>query len=162
MNESLKNTFKLAAPVDGKVIDLSKVPDEVFSKRLAGDGIAIDSSGDIIAAPADGFLKVIFETNHAFALVLENGVEILVHIGIDTVDLNGCGLERIAEEGRKVKKGEPIVKIDRKAIIEKGCSLITPVLITNMNIIDEINFSLDKDVKAGIDDIITYKINLMF
>ncbi|MCY6369123.1 PTS sugar transporter subunit IIA [Clostridium ganghwense] len=152
-----KKAFKLVAPVDGKVIDLSKVPDEVFSQRLVGDGVAIDSTGDTIVAPADGVLKMIFKTNHAFALVLENRAEILVHIGLDTVALNGYGFERIAEEGKRVKKGEPIIRINRQAIEEKGCSLITPVLITNMEIIDELNFSIDKDVRAGADEVVTYK-----
>lgn len=152
-----KKSFKLVAPMDGKVIDLSKVPDEVFSERLVGDGVAVDSTGDIIVAPADGILKMIFKTNHAFAVVLENGAEILVHIGLDTVELDGYGFERIAEEGKKVKAGDPIIKINRQAIKEKGCSLITPVLITNMEIVKELNVNLDKDVRAGVDVVVTYK-----
>lgn len=152
-----KKSFKLVAPMDGKVIDLSKVPDEVFSQKLVGDGVAIDSTGDTIVAPADGVLKMIFKTNHAFAVVLENRAEILVHIGIDTVELDGYGFERIAEEGKKVKVGDPIIKINRQAIKEKGCSLITPVLITNMEIVDELNFNLDKAVRVGIDVVVTYK-----
>lgn len=152
-----EKSFKLVAPMDGKVIDLSKVPDEVFSQRLVGDGVAMDSTGDIIVEPAEGILKMIFKTNHAFVVVLENGAEILVHIGLDTVELDGYGFERIAEEGINIKAGEPIIKINRQAIQEKGCSLITPVLITNMEIVDELNFSLDKNVRAGADVVITYK-----
>ncbi len=152
-----KKSFKIVAPMDGKVIDLSKVPDEVFSQRLVGDGVAIDSTGDTIVSPANGVLKMIFKTNHAFAVVLENGAEILVHIGLDTVELDGYGFERVAEEGKKVKAGDPIIKINRQAIEEKGCSLITPVLITNMEIVDELNFNLNKAVRAGVDVVVTYK-----
>lgn len=152
-----KKSFKIVAPMDGKVIDLSKVPDEVFSQRLVGDGVAIDSTGDTIVSPSNGILKIIFKTNHAFAVVLENGAEILVHIGIDTVELDGYGFERVAEEGKKVKAGDPIIKINRQAIEEKGCSLITPVLITNMEIVDELNFNLNKAVRAGVDVVVTYK-----
>lgn len=152
-----KKSFKIVAPMDGKVINLSKVPDEVFSQRLVGDGVAIDSTGDTIVSPANGILKIIFKTNHAFAVVLENGAEILVHIGIDTVELDGYGFERVAEEGKKVKAGDPIIKINRQAIEEKGCSLITPVLITNMEIVDELNFNLNKAVRAGVDVVVTYK-----
>lgn len=152
-----KKSFKIVAPMDGKVINLSKVPDEVFSQRLVGDGVAIDSTGDTIVSPANGILKIIFKTNHAFAVVLENGAEILVHIGLDTVELDGYGFERVAEEGKKVKAGDPIIKINRQAIEEKGCSLITPVLITNMEIVDELNFNLNKAVRAGVDVVVTYK-----
>lgn len=152
-----KKSFKIVAPMDGKVINLSKVPDEVFFQRLVGDGVAIDSTGDTIVSPANGILKIIFKTNHAFVVVLENGAEILVHIGLDTVELDGYGFERVAEEGKKVKAGDPIIKINRQAIEEKGCSLITPVLITNMEIVDELNFNLNKAVRAGVDVVVTYK-----
>ena len=78
---------------------------------MAGDGIAIDTTGDTIVAPADGELTLVFKTKHAFALTLENGVELLVHIGIETVGLEGEGFEQLVEQGTKVKAGTPIIKI---------------------------------------------------
>ena len=74
-------------PITGKTIDLSKVPDKVFAEKLVGDGIAINPTGDIIVAPADGELTLVFETLHAFAITLSNGAELLIHIGLDTVSL---------------------------------------------------------------------------
>ncbi|SHK83751.1 PTS system IIA component, Glc family [Clostridium cavendishii DSM 21758] len=152
-----KKDLKLVAPVSGKTIDLSQVPDEVFAQKMAGDGVAIDTTGDIIVAPADGELSLVFKTNHAFAMTLENGVELLVHIGIDTVSLEGEGFERLIEPGVQVKAGTPIIKINRDFIISKGLSLITPVLITNVDSVKEISSKIGLTVKEGSDVIITYK-----
>lgn len=153
-----KKDFKLIAPVDGTTIDLSKVPDEVFAGKMAGDGLAIDPTGDTFVAPADGELNLIFKTNHAFALTLNNGVELLVHIGVDTVSLDGEGFERLIEPGVKVKAGTPIIKINRDFILSKGFSLATPVLITNVDdSIKEFNALVGNSVKAGEDTVLTYK-----
>lgn len=156
------NIFKkkpqLISPIDGKIIDLKDVPDPVFAQKLAGDGAAVDSTGDTIFSPADGTLTLVFRTNHAFGLTLDNGAEVLVHIGLDTVHLNGQFFKRIAEQGTKVKAGDPIIKIDRKAILDEGYSLITPVLITNREIIKNIDYSAGKTVIGGRDVILTYKI----
>ena len=130
-NDNLQNNLKLVSAVSGKAIPLSEVPDPVFAQKMAGDGIAIDTTGDTIVAPADGELTLVFNTKHAFALTLDNGIEILVHIGIETVSLNGEGFEQLAEQGTRVKAGTPIIKIDREFIKSKGLSLITPILITN-------------------------------
>lgn len=154
----LKKSFKLVAPVDGKVIPLSEVPDEVFAQKMAGDGVAIETTGDTIKAPADGMLTMIFKTNHAFGLNLENGIEVLVHIGLDTVALEGEGFERLAEEGKFVKAGEPIIKVDRKLITEKGYSLVTPVLITNADKVSEIKGLEGTTVTSGESEVLTYKL----
>lgn len=153
----LKKNYKLVAPVDGEVIELSEVPDAVFAQKMAGDGVAIETTGDTIVAPADGKLSMIFKTNHAFGLNLENGAEILVHIGIDTVALEGEGFHRIASEGQFVKAGDPIIKINRDIIVKKGYSLVTPVLITNPDMTSEIKSFVGESVKAGENEILTYK-----
>ena len=152
-----KKQYELVAPVSGKVLDLSETPDEVFAQKMAGDGVVIDASGDTVVAPADGTLTLIFKTNHAFGMLLENGVEVLVHIGIDTVELAGEGFERLAVEGSVVKAGEPIIKINRKFIEEKGLSLFTPVLITDPSMVSDIKYSIGNTVEAAKDTIITYK-----
>lgn len=153
----LKKELKLIAPIDGKTIDLSAVPDPVFAEKMAGDGIAIDSTGDTIVAPCDGTLTLIFKTNHAFAITLDNGIELLVHIGLDTVSLDGQGFERLATEGQKVKAGTPIVKLDREFIEGKGISLITPILITNVDSVKSISPIVGVTAVAGETDILTYK-----
>lgn len=153
----LKKSYKLVAPVDGKVVDLAEVPDQVFAEKMAGDGVAIDTTGSTIVSPADGQISMIFKTNHAFGITLSNGAEILVHIGLDTVALDGEGFERIAQEGQEVKAGDTIVKINRELITSKGYSLITPVLVTNPDIFKDITGNIGVNVKAGSDEVLTYK-----
>ena len=152
-----KKDLKLVAPVSGKAIDLSQVPDAVFAQKMAGDGAAIEATGDVAVAPCDGTLTLIFKTNHAFAMTLDNGVELLIHIGIDTVELNGEGFERLAEEGTKVTAGTPIIKFNAEFIKSKGLSLATPILITNPDSVKEIKSLTGKDVTAGEDEIVTYR-----
>ncbi|AWK50787.1 PTS glucose transporter subunit IIA [Clostridium beijerinckii] len=150
--------IKLVAPITGRTIDLSKVPDSVFAQKLAGDGVAIDPIGDIIVAPADGELTLVFKTLHAFAITLASGAELLIHIGIDTVSLNGEGFQQLVEAGTMVKSGTPIIKINRDFILSKGFSLITPVLITNMDIVKELKANIDKDVISGQDEVISFSL----
>lgn len=152
-----KKTLRILAPVSGKIIDLSQVPDATFAQRLAGNGVAIDSEGDLIVAPTDGMLTMIFRTNHAFAITTDEGIELLVHVGIDTVELQGKGFERLAVEGTRVKAGDPILKIDRSLIESKGFSLITPVLITLPMGAEDISCSLNSHVECGKDIAFTYK-----
>ena len=156
-NKKKKSDLKLIAAATGKAIDLSEVPDPVFAQKMAGDGVAIDVTGDTIVAPADGTLTLVFKTKHAFALTLDNGIELLVHIGLDTVSLNGEGFEQLAQEGNFVKAGTPIIKINRDFILEKGFSLITPVLVTNPDIVSELSTSINRDVIAGQDEVIVCK-----
>lgn len=153
-NESLN----FVAPVNGKVIELSEVPDPVFAQKMAGDGVAIDTTGDIIVAPCDGELSLIFKTKHAFAMTLDNGIEILVHIGIETVSLKGEGFKQLVEQGTKVKAGTPIIKIDRNFIKSKGLSLITPVLITNPDRVKAIDKKINMDAIAGKTIIMEYSL----
>lgn len=149
--------LKLIAPISGKTVDLSQVPDPVFAQKMAGDGIAIDPTGDIIVAPADGELTLVFKTKHAFAMTLSNGIELLVHVGMDTVSLEGQGFELLSEQGAKIKAGTPILKIDREFIKSKNLSLVTPILITNVDILKNINPIAGETVEAGKDVILTYK-----
>ncbi|MCM8709649.1 PTS glucose transporter subunit IIA [Clostridium sp. SYSU_GA19001] len=158
MLEFFRKNYKLVAPVDGKVIDLTEVPDPVFAGKLVGDGIAIDSTGDIIVAPADGKLSVIFGTNHGFGIVLNNDAEVLVHIGLDTVALEGKGFERLVREGANVKAGDAVIKINREYIISEGYSLITLVLFTNLETLKDIYGNIGAKVKAGTDVILEYKL----
>lgn len=143
------NTFKLVAPVSGKSLPLSETPDPVFAEKMAGDGLAMDPQSDLVVAPADGELTLVFGTKHAFAMTLDNGVELLVHIGIETVTLNGEGFEQLAEQGARVKAGDPIIKVDREFIKSKNLPLITPVLITNPDKLTSIKAIENVDTVAG-------------
>ena len=116
----------------------------------------MEPTGDVVVAPADGELTLVFNTKHAFAITLENGVELLVHIGIETVSLNGEGFEQLAEQGTKVKAGDPIIKIDREFIKSKGLPLTTPVLITNPDILKSITPVENIETVAGETTVLEY------
>ncbi len=121
--------ISIFSPTDGEMIDLNSVPDEVFSARLAGDGVAIKPSSGIFVAPIDGTVSKIFPTNHAY--IIKNGeLEVIVHIGIDTVNLKGNGFIRVANEGDIVKVGDEVIRADLNYIANNAKSIITPI-VTN-------------------------------
>lgn len=154
-----KNTaLTLVAPVKGKTLPLSEVPDPVFAQKMAGDGIAIMPEDDIIVAPADGELTLVFNTKHAFAITTPDGAELLIHVGLETVSLNGEGFEQLAEAGTTVQAGTPILKIDRDFIKSKNLPLITPVLISNADILKSINPIENIETVAGETVIVEYSL----
>lgn len=124
---------KIYAPLSGEIVNIEDVPDVVFSEKIVGDGVAIRPNGDTIVAPVNGTIGKIFETNHAFSIESDEGIELFVHFGIDTVELKGEGFTRLAEEGQKVKVGDPIIKFDLALLEAKAKSVLTPVVISNMD-----------------------------
>ena len=123
--------FIIASPVKGKLIALEDVPDETFAQGILGQGAAVIPSEGKVVAPADGEISSIFDTKHAVGITLENGVEILVHVGINTVEMEGNGFEAFVKEGDKVKKGQKLVEFSIDKIKEAGYKTETPVIITN-------------------------------
>jgi len=121
----------ILSPIDGDVVDLENVPDEVFSAKLAGDGLAIIPRSNTFVAPVAGVLTKIFSTNHAFSIQTKSGLEVLVHIGLDTVELNGEGFKRLVEEGETVTVGEPIINADIEFIKSKGKDIVTPIIFNH-------------------------------
>ncbi|MBA5252880.1 beta-glucoside-specific PTS transporter subunit IIABC [Enterococcus hirae] len=121
----------LKSPLSGKVLPLSDVPDKVFSSGAMGKGLAIDPEKGELIAPADGEITTIFPTGHAVALTTKDGIEILMHIGMDTVELEGQGFETFVKQGDQVKAGDLLVRFDIEAIKAAGYSVITPIVITN-------------------------------
>lgn len=128
----------IIAPISGEIVNIEDVPDVVFAEKIVGDGIAIKPTGNKIVAPVDGTIGKIFETNHAFSIESDNGIELFVHFGIDTVELKGEGFTRLAEEGQKVKKGDLVLELDLPLLEEKAKSTLTPVVISNMDEIKEL------------------------
>jgi sugar PTS system EIIA component len=120
--------IEVLAPLDGTVVDLESVPDEVFAQKMAGDGVAIDPSGQIAVAPVAGDLVKLFPGGHAFGISTAGDVELIVHIGLDTIELKGQGFENIATEGQVVQAGTPIVRFDRAAIELLGKVILSPVV----------------------------------
>lgn len=123
--------LKLYKPVVGKAIDITQVPDEMFSQKLMGEGVAIEPEEDTVVAPCDGEILLVAKTLHAVALQTSNGVEVLIHVGLDTVELKGQGFTSHVNAGDKVKKGDKLLSFDRQYITEQGKPLVTPVVITN-------------------------------
>ncbi|AUI67037.1 MULTISPECIES: PTS glucose transporter subunit IIA [Glaesserella] len=131
--EDAAKEVKIYAPLSGEIVNIEDVPDVVFSEKIVGDGIAIRPTGDTIVSPVNGTIGKIFETNHAFSIESDEGIELFVHFGIDTVELKGEGFTRLAEEGQKVKVGEPVIKFDLALLEAKAKSVLTPVVISNMD-----------------------------
>ena len=127
-----RKTFSLYAPVKGCIQDVQATPDSVFSSGMMGDGICINPEGSVITAPCDGEVIVVPKTRHAVALKSTNGVEILIHVGLDTVELGGEGFISHVRQGDQVKLGDKLLTFDASFISSKGKSLVTPVVITNM------------------------------
>nr|WP_267508629.1 PTS glucose transporter subunit IIA [Borreliella garinii] len=137
-------TLDLIAPISGKVMSIDKVPDEAFAEKIVGDGIAILPTSNELLAPCDGKIGKIFKTNHAFSLETKEGVEIFVHFGINTLNLNGKGFTRVAEEGINVKQGEVIIRLDLEYLKEHSESVITPVVIANSDEVSSIEYSFGR------------------
>ncbi|SQH14210.1 N-acetylglucosamine-specific PTS transporter subunit IIBC [Providencia heimbachae] len=141
--------LSLVAPVSGQVYSLDDVPDEAFSSRIVGDGIAIKPTSSEVLAPASGTVVKIFETNHAFCLETENGVELIVHMGIDTVALKGEGCSRLVEEGAEVEAGTPILNLDLAFLEANAKSMISPVIISNIDDFAGVEILVEGEVIAG-------------
>lgn len=149
-----KNKKKEAQPVsegvlypvsDGKLMKVEEVPDEVFSKKMMGDGYAVDPSNGNFYSPCDGKVSLIPETLHAVGITADTGAEVLIHIGMDTVNLKGEGFSAKVKQGDRVKAGDPIVTVDLDAIRDKVPSLVTPVIITNIDEFDILSLDLEGD-----------------
>lgn len=146
--EAVAKEVKIYAPLSGEIVNIEDVPDVVFSEKIVGDGIAIRPTGDMIVAPVNGTIGKIFETNHAFSIESEDGVELFVHFGIDTVELKGEGFTHLAEENQEVKVGDPIIKFDLELLQSKAKSVLTPVVISNMDEVTNLQ-KLSGEVVAG-------------
>lgn len=139
----------LLAPVSGEVVALEQVPDEAFASKAVGEGVAIRPTGSTVVSPASGTVLKIFNTNHAFCLETEKGLEVVVHMGIDTVALEGKGFTRLVEEGAQVKAGEPILEMDLAWLNSHAKSMISPVVVTNIDDFSGIRLVAGDTVIAG-------------
>lgn len=133
---------KMIAISTGEIIEMSQVSDDVFAQKMLGDGFAINPAVGEIYAPCDGKIINVFLTKHALTMETENGLELLIHIGIDTVGLNGECFDVLVEDGQKVKAGQKLMNVDLEFIKNKGLDTVTPVVITNMEKVKSINFKM--------------------
>ena len=144
-----KTIVTIYSPMNGKVIELKEVPDEAFAQKMVGDGCAIEPDKGIICSPIDGQLMNIFPTNHAIIFETIDGLEMIVHFGIDTVKLDGKGFQKLREPG-PIKIGDEIVKYNLDDIKDGVPSTRSPIIINNMEKVEKIEvLSLGKIVKIG-------------
>ncbi|MEJ7843794.1 MAG: PTS glucose transporter subunit IIA [Rubrobacter sp.] len=124
--------MNVLAPIPGRAVLLGEVPDEVFAQGMAGEGGAIVpvASGEVLA-PVSGALVKLFEGGHAFGIEADGGVELIVHVGLDTIEMRGTGFERLAVEGDRVEAGQPVVRFDLEEIRGAGYDPVTLVVVTN-------------------------------
>ena len=123
----------LLMPLEGQVVSIETVPDPVFSQKMVGDGFAIQPTNGTVISPVDGEVISVFPTKHAVSLKDQNGHEILIHVGLETVNLNGEGFTSFVNDGQKVKKGQKLLEVDFVSIKDKVPSIITPVVFTNLS-----------------------------
>ena len=144
-----KTIVTIYSPINGKVIELKEVPDEAFAQKMVGDGCGIEPDKGIICSPIDGLLMNIFPTNHAIIFETIDGLEMIVHFGIDTVKLDGKGFQKLREPG-PIKIGDEIVKYNLEDIKDGVPSTRSPIIINNMEKVEKIEvLSLGKVVKIG-------------
>ncbi|MBW4203121.1 PTS transporter subunit EIIC [Enterobacter cloacae subsp. cloacae] len=139
----------LVSPVTGEVVALEQVPDEAFASKAVGDGVAVKPTEKTVVSPAAGTIVKIFNTNHAFCLETEKGAEIVVHMGIDTVALNGQGFTRLVEEGAEVVAGQPILEMDLDFLNANARSMISPVVCSNIDDFSGLVLQAKGQVVAG-------------
>ncbi|WP_045522061.1 PTS sugar transporter subunit IIA [Neobacillus niacini] len=136
-----KNLFKskkvesdstILQPLDGEIVPLDVVPDPVFSQKMIGDGFAVNPTNGTVVSPVDGEIISVFPTKHAVSVKSADGREILIHVGLETVTLNGEGFTSFVSDGQRVQKGQKLLEADFELIKEKVPSIITPVIFTNL------------------------------
>lgn len=141
-----KKNISLVSPMNGELVNLEDINDEVFSKKLVGEGVGIIPFSNTITAPISGVVTRIFPTNHAFMISNSNGLEVLVHVGLDTVELNGEGFTCLVKEGDKVIKSSIILEVDLEFLKSKNKDIVTPIIVTS-----------DKNIELEIDKIGTVR-----
>ena len=146
-----KSDVVFQSPLNGRFLPLSEVPDETFSQKILGDGFAVDPSDGLVVSPVDGEVIQLFRTKHALGIKSAEGLEILIHVGVDTVKLNGEGFTALVAVGQKVKAGDKLLQFDLAIIKAKAKSAITPVVITNMELIEKLEIIPADFVKCGQD-----------
>ena len=147
--EKTDNSIKLVSPMEGKVIPVSDVKDETFASGMLGKGAGIEPTSGRVVSPTNGEVTIMFPTKHAVSILSEDGAEILVHIGLDTVKLNGEHFTSHVEVGQKVKKGDLLVEFDMEAVKAAGYDVTSPVLVCNPDAFSTFENIKFGDVKEG-------------
>ena len=139
----------ISSPITGLAADLSTAPDEAFAQKMMGDGAVVTPEDPFVRAPEDGEVAFVFDTKHAIGFVTDSGISLLIHVGIDTVKLNGEGFEALVESGQTVKKGDPMLKLDLEYLKANAPSITSPVLCTELEDNQRIHLLQEGQIKAG-------------
>ena len=148
-SEKIAASIVISSPVTGMAADLAAAPDEAFAGKMMGDGATVTPKEPVVYAPEDGEVCFVFDTKHAIGFLTDTGISLLLHIGIDTVKLDGRGFEALVENGQKVKKGEPMLKLDIDFIEKNAPSLISPILCTELESNQKIRLLAEGKIQAG-------------
>ncbi|MBU8907981.1 PTS sugar transporter subunit IIA [Desertibacillus haloalkaliphilus] len=140
---------KILSPINGKVIEIEQVPDPTFAQKMMGEGVAIEPADGTVVSPVDGEIIQFFHTKHAIGIRSQTGLELLIHVGLETVAMNGEGFEGHVKEGDKVKVGDKLISCDLDLIKEKAASTITPVVITNSDIVEKLDKHHEEQAKSA-------------
>ncbi len=141
-----KPMHELCAPMTGRAVAITEVPDPTFAEGMLGDGIAIIPTDGKVVAPCDATVDMMFETGHAVSLVTAEGAELLIHVGLDTISLNGGPFKIHCKNGDQVKKGQLLMEADLAAIEDAGLQIITPVVVCNPDNFSTFKKTTDQDV----------------
>lgn len=147
--QKVVKTIVISSPIQGIAADLSTAPDEAFAGRMMGDGAVVEPIDEIVRAPEDGEVCFIFETKHAVGFLTDSGISLLIHVGIDTVKLNGEGFEVLVENGQKVKKGDPMLKLNLDYLKKHAPSVVSPVVCTELEDNQKIRLLKQGEIKVG-------------
>lgn len=145
----VERTVIISSPITGMAASLSSAPDEAFAGKMMGDGAVVTPIDSVVRAPEDGKVNFVFDTKHAVGFTTDTGIELLIHVGIDTVKLNGKGFETMVKDGQKVKKGDPMLKLDLNYIKKNAPSIVSPVLCTGLGDNQKVRLLEYEKVKAG-------------
>lgn len=151
-----EKSMTLKSPVVGRCFDITEIPDEVFSTKMLGNGIGFESTEGVLYAPVDGEILQVFPTKHALILKTKEGIEILLHIGIDTVEMKGEGFETFTQKGQQVKAGDKLLSFDNDLIKAKAKSNLSVLVLTDNEIMESVKFNLGTVDKNN--EVITIKL----
>lgn len=150
---------EIISPMSGKVVSIEDVDDPIFSDKVSGDGVAVVLDSSAVYAPVSGEISVFFETKHAFMITADDGAQVLVHIGLDSIIMEGVGITAFKNRGERVEKGEKIVEIDLPFFKRRHINMVSPILIVNHDKLKKLEYNnIGNTVEAGKDVVLNYEI----
>ncbi|MTI94771.1 MAG: PTS glucose transporter subunit IIA [Firmicutes bacterium] len=152
------DVLQLMAPLDGDVVSLTDFPDHIFASGMLGVGIGFMPTGNLLVAPAAGKIHKVLPGNHALVLRTWEGLDLLLHLGLDTVDMDGAGFEPLCAEGQEVESGQPLIRFDSETILAAGKHMHTALIVTNKEAVAEYKVLATGTVELGVTPVLSFRI----